>query len=87
MALPTKSDVSTMKFSRNGSPWVNVVSKSSIDLGAMAFSLDGSPWFGAEDGGAPPSSDIASVNSLSYASVGTFNGLSMASVESVNELA
>ena len=46
MALPTKTDVQTLQFSADGSPWCRVAAKSGIDLDTLEYSLDGSPWWG-----------------------------------------
>lgn len=44
MALPT--DVKTLKYSANGSPWCRVTAKSTINPDTLEYSLDGSPWWG-----------------------------------------
>lgn len=87
MALPSKTEVVTMKFSGNGTPWVQVSPKTAVDLNTMSYSKDGTPWWGVPDGSSSPSSDIATVNGLAYANIATFNGLSMASIGTINGLA
>ena len=76
-----------MKFSKNGTPWVQVASKASVDPNTMSYSKNGTPWWGVSDSSSPPSSDIASINSLVYTSIDTFNGLSVSSLGVVNGLA
>lgn len=49
MALPTKTTVQAGGFSSDGSPWVKVVAKSTIDVDTLQYSTDGSPWYGVED--------------------------------------
>jgi hypothetical protein len=44
MAQPTKTDVFTLRFSKDGSPWCRATAKDSIDVSGLNFSLDGSPW-------------------------------------------
>ena len=48
MALPTKTSVQTGQFSADGSPWVQVGAKSSINLDTLELSKDGGPWYGTE---------------------------------------
>jgi hypothetical protein len=54
MALPSDSNIKSLQFSKDGSPWVRVAAKSGIDTDGLSYSLDGSPWWGVEVGGAPP---------------------------------
>ena len=44
MALPTPTQIKTLDYSRNGSPWVRVVAKDSIDTKGLEYSKDGLPW-------------------------------------------
>lgn len=53
MALPTKSDISSNKFSFNGSPFVKITQSSSINTNSMKYSFDGSTWWSIEDASAP----------------------------------
>lgn len=53
MALPTKSDISSNKFSFNGSPFVKITQSSSISTNSMKYSFDGSTWWSIEDVSAP----------------------------------
>jgi hypothetical protein len=48
MARPTQTQVLTGEYSLDGSPWVHVASKDTIDLDTIEYSLDGSPWYGVE---------------------------------------
>ena len=60
MARPTKTQVLTGEYSLNGSPHVNVATKSAIDLDTLEYTLDGSPWYGTEETSAPAPSWLAS---------------------------
>lgn len=87
MALPTKTNVVTMKFSKNGAPWVQVSPKAAVAPSTMAYSKDGSPWWGVDDdSGGGGGSLIKTVNGLAVASVKTWNGLAIASVKTINGL-
>jgi hypothetical protein len=44
MALPSKSDVFALRFSKGGGPWCRATAKDSIDVSGLNYSLDGSPW-------------------------------------------
>ena len=48
MSLSTRDYILTGQFSADGSPWVQVAAKSSIELDSLEFSVDGSPWWGVE---------------------------------------
>jgi hypothetical protein len=54
MALPTKSDVQTMKYSKDGTPWIQVSPKPAVDPNTMAYSKNGTPWWGVPDSTPPP---------------------------------
>ena len=54
MALPTKSDISTTKFSFDGSPFVKITQSSSINTDSLKFSFDGSPWWCIPDSEGTP---------------------------------
>lgn len=49
MALPTKAQILTGEYSFDGSPYMNTVSKSSINPSQFEYSFDGSPWWGISD--------------------------------------
>lgn len=42
----TATDIKALKYSLDGSPWCNVVAKSSINADTLEYSKDGSPWWG-----------------------------------------
>lgn len=44
MALPTRVQILTGEYSANGSPYVQTVSKSTINPSQLEYSADGSPW-------------------------------------------
>jgi hypothetical protein len=46
--MVTKDDILQGFFSSDGSPWIFVSTKSSINLDSLEFSFDGSPWYGIE---------------------------------------
>lgn len=52
MALPTRDQITTIDYSKDGSPWVLVAAKSGIDLDGLDWSKDGSSWWGVEVGAA-----------------------------------
>ena len=54
MALPTKSDLQKLDYSFFGEPYVQVASKSGIELDGLDYSFFGEPFWGVEDGAAPP---------------------------------
>ena len=45
----TKTQISTGQYSGDGSPWVLIATKSSINLDTLEYSSDGSPWYGVEE--------------------------------------
>lgn len=81
MALPTKSDVSTLAFSLDGSPWQKVAAKPGIELDTLEYSLDGSPWYGLEDAATV---GIKTWNGISIANVKTINGVAIANIKTIN---
>jgi hypothetical protein len=44
--MVTKDQIILGSFSSDGSPWIFVSTKSSINLNTLEFSFDGSPWYG-----------------------------------------
>lgn len=48
MSLPTRNDLITLDWSKDGSPFVRIASKSGIDLDSLDWSKDGSPFYGLE---------------------------------------
>ncbi len=77
MALPTKTSVQTGQFSADGSPWVQVAAKSSINLDILELSKDGGPWYGTEDaasGGAFTLTASAGVFSITGIAAGLLLG-------------
>ncbi len=52
MALPTRTQILTGEYSCDGSPYVQVTSKSSINPSQFEYSFDGRPWWGFTDTGA-----------------------------------
>lgn len=50
----TKTQVSTTQYSVDGSPWVRIASKSTINTDTLSYTIDGSPWWGIEDSAPPP---------------------------------
>lgn len=48
MSLPTRDNITTIDYSKDGSPWVNVTSKSGIDVDGLDWSKNGEPWWGLE---------------------------------------
>ncbi len=55
MALPTKQDLFKLGHSIDGTPWVKIVTKSTINPNGLQLSIDGSPWWGhGGEGGEPP---------------------------------
>jgi hypothetical protein len=85
MALPTKSDIQTMSYSKDGTPWVQVSPKTAVDLNTMSYSKDGTPWWGVASSSGS-SSLIKVFNGLVYASTKTVNGLAIASMKTFNGL-
>jgi len=53
MALPTKSDLQKLDYSFFGEPYVQVASKSGVELDGLDYSFFGEPFWGAEEGGTP----------------------------------
>lgn len=85
MALPTKSDISSNKFSFNGSPFVKITQSSSIDTNSMKYSFDGSNWWGVQEI-ASASYTMKERNGLARASIKEINGLAIASLKERNGL-
>ena len=54
MAIPTKTDLQKMDYSFFGEPYVQVGSKSGVELDGLDYSFFGEPFWGAEDGAEPP---------------------------------
>ena len=54
MAIPTKTNLQTMDYSFFGEPYVQVASKSGVELDGLDYSYFGVPFWGAEDGSEPP---------------------------------
>jgi len=46
MALPTRTNLLTLDYSENGSPFCNIASKSGISLDGLDYSENGSPFWG-----------------------------------------
>lgn len=40
------STISSTQYSTDGSPWVLIATKDTIDLDTLQYSFDGSPWYG-----------------------------------------
>lgn len=49
MALPTRTQILTGEYSADGSPYVQVTSKSTINPSQFEYSSDGRPWWGFTD--------------------------------------
>ena len=49
MAIPNKTNLQTMDYSYMGVPYVQVASKSGIDLDGLDYSFFGQPFYGAEE--------------------------------------
>lgn len=78
MAAPTKDNILTGEYSLDGSMFVVVPSKSTVDGGSLEYSLDGSPtWTVGESGAA---ATILKVSGVSWASIGKIAGVSVASI-------
>lgn len=44
MALPTKAQILTGEYSADGSPYMQTVSKSTINPSQLEYSANGTPW-------------------------------------------
>ena len=85
MALPTRTEIITMDFSANGSPFCFVASKSGQDGNGMDYSDDGSPfWFTPVAvaagnieaiGGETYATDVAKVGGFSKADIAKIGGI------------
>lgn len=81
MALPTKTTISTLQFSGDGSPWCDVAAKAAVNLDALEYSLDGSPWWGIEDASA--SNPIKSVTAVTWAAIKKIGGIILANIKKI----
>ena len=48
MAIPNKTNLQTLDYSYMGAPYIQVASKSGIDLDGLDYSYCGQPFWGAE---------------------------------------
>ncbi|HOR79239.1 MAG TPA: hypothetical protein PKZ40_07210, partial [Anaerolineaceae bacterium] len=60
MALPTKTDLQTLDYSFFGEPYVQVASKSGVELDGLDYSFFGEPFWGTEDAAAPSNDALTS---------------------------
>ena len=67
MALPTKTDLQKLDQSFFGEPYVQVASKSGVELDGLDYSFFGEPFWGAEEGGTPYDAIIATITTASDA--------------------
>ena len=54
MATPTATDLGTMDYAYQGTPFVDVESKAGQNTNSLDFAYLGLPFVGAQQGGTPP---------------------------------
>lgn len=79
MALPTRDDILTTKFSADGSPFVKIAAKSTVELDSLQFSKDGSPWWGFELSGVV--GNIKKIGGIIWASAKKINMVVLANIK------
>ncbi len=71
MALPTKTDLQTLDYSFFGEPYIQVASKSGIELDGLDYSFFGEPYWGLGVSGGGPQSYTLTCAAGSYSLTGT----------------
>lgn len=79
MSLPSKNTILLGGYSLDGSPWVRVTAKPSIDTNTLEYSLDGSPWWAQPDAALP----IEYVNATLWVNISHFNSIAKASIDTI----
>ena len=87
MALPTKTDLQKLDQSFFGEPYVQVASKSGVELDGLDYSFFGEPFWGAEEGGTPPEPPTGAVKIMpSLSAVALGNAVRISAVKKVGLL-
>jgi hypothetical protein len=84
MALLTKSEIQSSQYSYDGSPWVRVSAKSTINLDTLEYSYDGSPWYGVED--ITVTDSYVKLCGLNFTIVSKFNGALKSAITKINTI-
>jgi len=79
MALPTRTQILTGEYSSDGSPYLQVTSKSIINPLQLEYSSDGSPWLGTTDS----SSGEISVVSKTWSTIKKIGGVIIAVIKKI----
>lgn len=82
MALPNKTDETTLDYSYAGTPFADVVAQSSIDTSTMDYSYAGTPFVTNPDTAAPTGpANLKTYFGIPVANIKTINGVAIANVK------
>lgn len=84
MALPNKTDESTLDYGYAGTPFADVVAQSSIDTTTMDYGSAGTPFVTNPDSSTPAPTGPANLKTMfgiPVANIKTINGVAIANVK------
>jgi len=81
MALLSKTNITTLQYSADGSPFCHVATKSSINLDTIEYSSDGSPWYGVED--VTVTDVIKKVSNQTWNTIKKIGGIILANIKKI----